>query len=381
MSWRVPLSDLDVGEDEIAAVTDVLRKKWLTMGEVTQRFEREFAALVGVKHAFAVANCTAALELAYHCVGVQPGDEVVMPALTFVATANAAVTLGARPVFVDVTSADDLTLSVEDLAEKVGPRTRAIAVMHYGGYLCDMDGVARVAAERGIPIVEDCAHAPGANDANGRQAGAFGALGCFSFFSNKNLTTGEGGMITTDRDDLAERVRLLRSHGMTTLTLERHRGHSFSYDVVEPGYNFRLDEIRSAMGLVQLAKLAAGNARRAVLTQRYRQQLDGARGIALPFAARGVGSSHHLMVAVLDEGVAREKFMTGLRDAGIQSSIHYPPVHRFSYYEREYPGAAAGLPRTEALRERLVTLPLYPTMRDEDVDLVAATVRRLLEQA
>ena len=264
MDWQVPLSDIDLGDAEIEAVEKVLRSRWLSMGPVTQQFEAAFAAMCGAKHAFAVSNGTTALHLAYAALGLGPGDEVIVPALTFVATANAIRYTGATPVFADVTSLDDLTISPADIAAKITPRTRAIAVMHYGGYLCDMDAILALAGQHGLAVVEDACHAPGATY-DGRGAGTLGDVGCFSFFANKNIAIGEGGMVTTNRDDLAERIRLLRSHGMTTLTWDRHRGHAASYDVVATGFNYRLDEIHSALGLAQLGKLLENNRRRADL--------------------------------------------------------------------------------------------------------------------
>ena len=278
MDWQVPLSDIDLGDAEIEAVTRVLRSRWLSMGPVTQQFEAAFAAMCGSKHAFAVSNGTTALHLAYAALGLGPGDEVIVPALTFVATANAIRYTGATPVFADVTSLDDLTISPADIATKIGPRTRAIAVMHYGGYLCDMDAIAALARQHGLAVVEDACHAPGASYKE-HGAGTLGDVGCFSFFANKNLATGEGGMVTTNRDDLAERIRLLRSHGMTTLTWDRHRGHAASYDVVATGFNYRLDEIHSALGLAQLGKLSANNRRRADLAGQLRAELSGLTGL------------------------------------------------------------------------------------------------------
>ena len=383
--WKIPLSDIDFDGREVEAVTAVLNSKWLTMGEVTLKFERAFAELVGVPHAFAVTNCTAALQLAYRAVGVGPGDEVIMPSLTFVATANAAVVEGGVPVFADVIGENDLTLLPEDVLRKITPRTKAITVVHYAGYPCAIGAIMRIAEEHGLAVVEDCAHSPGASS-EGRQTGAIGDVGCFSFFSNKNMTTGEGGMLTTRRDDLAERIRLLRSHGMTTLTLDRHKGHSFTYDVVDAGYNFRIDEVRSALGLVQLSKLEAANRRRAEIVRLYRSLLaessdDAGGGLRLPFAGREEGAAFHIMPALLDAGVNREAFMAEMRRAGVQTSIHYPPVHGFSYYRERSGDYLPDLPVTESVGRRLVTLPLYPGMSDEQVQEVADAVRQSLRAA
>ena len=246
-----------------------------------------------------------------------------MPSLTFVASANTAVALGGVPVFVDVESAEELNLSARDLARKITPRTRAISLVHYAGYPCDMAAILEVARAHRLPVVEDCAHAPGAKTPSVRSA--LGDVGCFSFFSNKNMTTGEGGMLTTDRDDLADRIRLLRSHGMTTLTLDRHLGHAFTYDVIEPGYNCRIDEMRAALGLAQLARLPENQLRRAERTFAYRKALGSAPGVTIPFAGRQTGA-FHIFPVLLDNPGARPAFMTAMREAGIQTSIHYPRI-------------------------------------------------------
>ena len=376
--WRVPLADIDLGPEEEAAVLDVLRRRWLTMGGVTAAFEADFAALTGASHALAVTNCTAALHLAGLALGWGPGDEVIVPSLTFVATANAVRYCGATPVFADVTSADDLSLSPDDVAARLTPRTRAIVVVHYGGYAADMPALLALAGRHGLEVVEDVAHAPGAT-LDGRALGTWGRIGCFSFFSNKNMTTGEGGMLTTDDDALAERLRLLRSHGMTTLTWDRHRGHAISYDVVAPGYNYRIDELRAAIGRAQLAKLPGNNRRRAQLDAAYRALLPAAApGLALPYAAPRGLPAHHLRPALLPPGVDRAAFMTAMKERGIQTSIHYPPVHRFSAYRR--PDGPA-LPITEAVAAREVTLPLYPGMSAGDVEVVVAAVAEALDVA
>lgn len=372
--WKIPLSDLNFDEAEERAVLEVIRSKWLTMGDVTGRFEKAFAEMVGVKHALAVANCTAALQLAYRAVGVGRGDEIVLPSLTFVATANAAVVEGATPVFADIVGEEDLTVSPSDVAARITSKTRAVTVVHYAGYACDMSPILEAARKVGAAVIEDCAHSPGATH-EGRMTGSLGTVGCFSFFSNKNMTTGEGGMLTTDDDALAAKMRLLRSHGMTTLTLDRHRGHSFSYDVVEAGYNMRLDEIHSALGLVQLGKLPAANAKRRELVLRYREGFAGARRVGVPFAHRE--GAYHIMPILLAEGTDRNAFMTGMREAGIQTSIHYPPIHGFTHYRAVVPEASKSLPWTERVAGRIVTLPLHPGLSLHDVDTVVAKVLEL----
>ena len=368
--WKVPLSDLDVDEELVGAVHEALTSGWWSMGPRVAAFEAAFAEFTGATHALAVANGTAALHIALLAVGCGPGDEVVLPSLNFVAAANTILHTGATPVFCDVTGDDDLNLDPADLEAAIGPATKVLLPLHYGGYACDMAAVSGLAEQHGLRVVEDAAHAPGGSY-DGRACGTIGDVGCFSFFSNKNLPIGEGGMVVTNDDALAERLRLLRSHGMTTLTWDRHRGHAHSYDVVEHGFNYRLDEVRAAVGLVQLRRLPAENDARRRLSAAYRSALHGERGLSMPFddARAREASSHHLAVVLLPEGASRVDVRTTLNDGGIQTSVHYPPIHQFSRYLEL--GARRPLPRTDAVAERLLTLPLYGRMRDEDVARVS----------
>ncbi len=378
--WQVPIADVTLGPAEIEAVTAVLKSGWLSMGPKTEEFEHRFREFLGIKHAFAVANGTAALHLACEAVGLKEGDEVLCPALTFVATANAILYTGARPVFIDINCPHDLNLSVADAAAKVTERTRAIMVVHYGGYPCDMDGVRALAAQHDLKIIEDCAHAPGAvyHSQDGLQmVGTIGDVGCFSFFANKNMTTGEGGMVVTKDDELAEKIRIMRSHGMTTLTWDRNKGHSFSYDVMARGYNYRLDEMRAALGVVQLSRLAEGNVRRRELTREYREKFQNLPQIQLPFLSQLDDSAWHLFPILLPPEADRFRFMTYLANQGIQTSIHYPSIHRFSYYQQLWPkGFDHRLFYTEDAIVRLVTLPLFPTMSSEQLEAVVTAISR-----
>jgi len=380
MNWRVPLSDVKFDRAEIDAVTEVLESGWLTMGAVTAEFEKEFAAYSGAKYALAVSNATVALHMACLALGLGPGDEVILPSLTFVATANAVRYTGAEVVFADISSEQDLTISPASIERRLSPRTRALMVMHYAGYPCDMDSILALAQAHGLPVIEDAAHASG-SFLNGRHLGTLGKVGCFSFFSNKNLSTGEGGMILTDDDALAEQFRLLRSHGMTSLTWDRHQGHAWSYDVVTTGYNYRIDEIRSALGRAQLRKLDANNARRRELITLYRELIAvDCPSLTLPFIRHAGVSAAHIMPVLLPPGADRLRFMEGMKARGIQTSIHYPPIHTFSSFAGKFRGAE-DLPVTNEVAAREVTLPLYPTMTDDQVNLVVTAARSALEES
>ena len=374
MEWRVPLADVRLGPEEESAVLDVLRSGWLTMGGVTQAFEQEFAAFVGAKHAFAVTNATAALHLACMAVGLGEGDEVIVPSLTFVATANAVRYTGANVVFADIESEDWLCICPRSIEEKINERTRAIVVMHYAGFACDMPEILRVAKKYHLAVIEDAAHAVGAS-LDGKPLGTWGDVGCYSFFGNKNMTTAEGGVLVTDDDRLAEKVRILRSHGMTTLTWDRHQGHASTYDVVDLGYNYRIDEIRAALGREQLKKLPAGNVRREVLVERYREELaERLPALGLPFSEKRGLSSQHIFPVLLPEGADRQSFREALKADGIQTSFHYPPVHHFRIYRRE----GEELWMTENAARRQVTLPLFPGMTDAQQSLVIESVVKAL---
>ncbi len=308
-----------------------------------------------------------------------PGDEVILPSLTFVASANAVRYTGATPVFADITSLEDLTVSPKAIEQAITPRTKAIMVMHYAGYACDMPAILALAERHHLQVVEDAAHAAG-SFLDGGHLGTLGIGGCFSFFPNKNMTTGEGGMVVTNDDQLAEKVRLLRSHAMTSLTWDRHEGHAQSYDVVDLGYNYRIDELRSALGRVQLARLDKGNARRREITALYRELLaELAPSVTVPFQNHPGISACHIMPVILPEGSDRLAFMEYMKSQGIQTSIHYPPIHTFSaYLHHVRAGSKSSLPLTEEAARRQVTLPLYPGMTDEMVRLVIQAVQNAL---
>ena len=377
--WRVSLSDIDMGEAEAQAAAQVIRERWLTMGPRTREFEARFAQMHGSTsenplHAIAVTNCTAALHLAYAALNIGPGDEVIMPAMTFVATANMAVALGARPVFADIVSETEPTIDPAHIEALITPKTRAIVAVHYAGYASRMDEIMAIAARHELPVIEDCAHAPGV--AYGESyLGALGAAGCYSFFSNKNMTTGEGGMITTRADETAKTLGLLRSHGMTSGTWKRHNERPQSYDVVMAGFNYRTDEIRSAIGLVQLGKLLDNNAKRARVTARYREKLRDYDGAQVAFAGYQGASSHHILPLLVDEPARRGCVVAALTQARIQTSHHYIPTHLFEHYREQYGYGEGDLPRTEAFSAREITLPMYPTLALDDVDFICDVLR------
>jgi dTDP-4-amino-4,6-dideoxygalactose transaminase len=365
VSRVLPLAAPSFDEAEVEAVAEVVRSAWLTMGPRTAAFEEAFAERVGARHAVMASSCTAALHLAFAALDIGPGDEVIVPSLTFVATANAVAYTGATPRFGDILSLDRPVLDPDAVAALIGPRTRAICAMHYGGWMGEVAALRALADRHGIALVEDAAHAPGASCAAGR-AGSIGDVSCFSFFSNKNLVTGEGGMITTDDEAVATRVRLMRAHGMTATSWDRERGHASGYDVVERGYNYRPSELEAALGLVQLGKLDDMTAARRRVVAAYRAALADNPDLVIPFAGEDTGSACHILPIVAPSREAREEIRRRAAADDVQTSVHYPPVHRFTVYAPQ-----DELPLTEEYARREVTVPLYPAMTDDDVERVA----------
>ncbi len=377
--YRIPLSDTVIGEEEIEAATRVLRSGWLTMGREVEAFEEEFARKLHCKHAVAVANASVALELSLWASGIGPGDEVILPSITFIACLNAVRRAGATPVLADVTSELDLTISPEDIQRKVSAKTRAVMTMPHSGYCPDMEAIVKICEENDLVLIEDSCHAPLAH-IDGKYIGTFGKCGCWSFFGNKNMTTGEGGMITTDDDELAEQLRLLRNHGLTKPTWSRAQGSAGMYDVARPGTNARMDEIRAAIGRVQLSKLEGLNQKRKVVAENLRVGLKDLKGLVVPFDAPRGTPVHHIFVVLLPEGINRDDFRQDLAEQGIQTSIHYIPLDRFAETRSLFEGCgrSSDLPVTRAIENRIVTLPLGPTMSKDQCHEVVEMVSSFL---
>jgi dTDP-4-amino-4,6-dideoxygalactose transaminase len=373
VSWTLPLTDLRLTEEDVAAFLAVLESHWLTMGPRTSEFEGVFADRFGSPHAVAVSSGTAALHLALLAAGIGEGDEVLVPAMTFVAGAAAVRYCGARPVLVESLGPHDLNLDPADAGRLVGPRTRAILATHWLGYACDLPALEHLCRERDLILIEDCAQSITARDVRGRLTGTVGAAGCFSFFSKKQLAIGEGGMVLTADEAIAARTRSLRSHAMTSMTWDRHRGHAESYDVVDIGFNFRLDEPRAALALSRLPRLDSDVSRRRSLVRAYRARLRGVSGVTIPWSDEEVERSSHFGFAILlDTGESRDRLVRGLDAHGIQTT-HYPALTALSDY-RDHPPR----PRTEELAARHLLLPLSSTYGEAEVELVVDHVTELL---
>lgn len=372
----IPYNRPSIDEEEIAAVVETLRSGWITTGPRTAEFERRFAAYTGATHAIGLSSATAALHLALLAAGVGPGDEVIVPVFTFAACAHVVVHLGATPVFVD-SSPDDLNLDPVAVERAVTPRTRAVMVVHYAGQPARMDALLEIAQRHGLFVLEDAAHAVGARY-RGRPAGALGDAAAFSFYATKNMATGEGGMLTTSRDDVAETVRLFALHGMSRDAWKRYgRGGSWFYEVVAPGYKYNLSDIQAALGLTQLERLDERNSRRRMLACRLTDALAACEAVE-PLAVRSeVDHAWHLYVIRLRDGalaIDRNRFIEELEARGIATSVHFIPLHLHPYY-REMHGTRVGdFPVAESSFERAISLPLYPSMSEGDIDRVAEAV-------
>jgi len=376
--YDIPLFKLNFGEEEEQAVIGTLRSKWISMGPKCTELEKRFAGLLGVGYACAVASCTSALHLACCALGIGEGDEVICPSLSFVATANCIRYVGAVPVFADIYGNDDLSINADQIESLVTDRTKAVIPMHYAGFPCNMGKIMEIARRHNLYVIEDACHGP-LSVYNGRKLGTIGDVGCFSFFSNKNISTGEGGIIVTDNEELYNRVKLIRSHGMTTTSFQRALGHAADYDVVSLGYNYRLDDIRASIGIAQLDKLKGDLEKRAQVREWYMEYLSGIDGesIHIPFKNRNEFASNYIFPIVLENSTAekRDLVRAQLGKKGIQTSVHYPAIHRFSAYG----GFSESLPNTEYASDNEITLPMYGTLGEGQVEYICDTIAGCLK--
>jgi perosamine synthetase len=398
---RVPFHRPDIGEEEIAAVTAVLRSGWLTTGEQCRAFETEFADFVGARHAVAVSSCTAALHLALEAAEVSAGGLVLVPALTFAATAEVVTYFGATPVLVDC-ERDTLDIDAchaahllgELAAGRVVPGVRAarpahaIMPVHYGGQMADVDAVAALARAHQLRVIEDAAHAlpawARATDGSWRSVGTTAEQTCFSFYANKTITTGEGGMLVTDDEQLAARARRMSLHGLSSDAWSRFTAHGrWDYHVLAPGFKYNLTDMAAALGRAQLQKARALAERRRALAERYRALLGDVEELELPTERPDRRSSWHLYPLRLRLNrlaIDRAAFIEALGQAGVGSSVHWRPLHLHPYYRHTHGYRAQDLPVASAEWERLVSLPIFPSMSEAEQARVAAEVRRLVAQ-
>ena len=372
MSYEIPLFNLNFDEKEAQASYDTIRSGWISTGAKCAELEDKFAKMLDAKYAVSMSNCTDALHICCILCGFGPGDEVICPSLTFAASANCIRYVGATPVFADVVGSEHINIDPADIERKITSKTKGIVVVHMAGYPAKMSAIMAIAKRYNLKVVEDACHGP-LSEYEGKKLGTIGDCSAFSFFSNKNISTGEGGMLVTNSDDFAERALLLRSHGMTTMSYQRASGHATEYDVVTLGYNFRLDDIRASIALEQLKKLPADLRQRAIVRKRYVENLATLQGITVPFADWSAFTSNYIMPVILNDGgkERRDAIRKKLHERGIQTSVHYPAIHKFSIY-RDY---AAVLPQTEYITEHEITLPMYAALTLEQVDYICNALK------
>jgi len=379
IQWKVQLFKLNYDEREYTAVMDTLKSGWITMGQRTIDFEEAYGKELGEGvQCLAVANGTAALHIAVLACGITPGDEVIVPSLTFISDLNVVSVSGAKVVISDVSSFSDWTMDPADIEAKITPKTKAVMIVHYAGYACDMNSIVDLCKRHDLKLIEDCAHANGGTY-KGRKLGTFGDISAWSFFSNKNLAVGEGGMVATRDPALYKTCKNLRSHGMTVASFDKMKGRAATYDVLEPGFNYRIDEVRASLGLVQLAKLPEANASRTARVARYFARLDRMQDyLSVPFRYFDRGTpTYHIMPILLHENIDRAKLIDLMKEDGIQTSIHYPSIQSFTAYKDR----VGPTPKSQFISEHELTLPLYPTMTDEEVDLVCDSLEKNLPLA
>jgi perosamine synthetase len=377
----LPFSEPWIGDEEIEAAVQCLRSGWLTSGPKVVEFEREFSNYVGAPHALAVNSCTSALHLALEAVGVGPGDEVITSPMTFAATAAVVEHLGGRPVLVDV-EPDTLNLDAEALEAAVTPRTKAILPVHFAGQPCDMDPILDLARAHRLAVVEDAAHALPASY-RGRRVGGLGDITCFSFYVTKTITTGEGGMAVTDRADLAERMRIMRLHGMSKDAWKRYtKEGSWFYEITAPGFKYNLPDLSAAIGIPQLKRSDLFQARREEIARAYGEALGDLPGVSIPAVRPERSHAWHLYVLQIDPevcGIDRDALIKKLAARAIGTSVHFIPLHLHPYYRDKYGFRPDDFPRAHAAFRRIVSLPLFPKMSDGDVARVSQAVRDILE--
>lgn len=375
MDYRIPLFNLNYGQEEVDAVVNTLNSKWISTGPKCLELEDMFAKALNAKYAVSVASCTAALHMACVLCGFGPGDDVICPSLTFAASVNCIKYVGATPVFCDITSKDNMNINPECIEKLITPKTKGIIVVHMAGFPADMDAIMKLAKDHNLKVIEDACHGP-LSEYKGKKIGTIGDVSTFSFFSNKNISTGEGGILVTNNEDFANRAKLLRSHGMTTMSYQRASGHATTYDIVELGYNYRLDDIHACLAIEQLKKLKGDLETRIHVRNLYVELLKEIPQITVPFAGNTEFVSNYICPIVLLNSTKeyRDKVRDYIHSKGIQTSVHYPPIHKFSIYKE----CNAVLPVTEYVTDNEITLPMYAALTDDQVHLIVEVVKEAL---
>jgi dTDP-4-amino-4,6-dideoxygalactose transaminase len=379
----LPFSRPSIGDEEISEIVHSMKSGWITTGPKCHQFEEDVKNYVGATHAIALSSATAGLHLALLAAGIGPGDEVITTSMTFAATANMIVLVGAKPVFVDI--GDDLNISPDLIEAAVTEKTKAIMPVHFAGYPCDMDRITAIARRHNLIVIEDAAHAIG-TEYKGRRIGSIGDITVFSFHPIKNITTGEGGMLVTDDESLAEKVRLLKFHGIQKDAWRRYGAKEIpQYEILFPGFKYNLTDLQAALGIHQLKKLDGFIEQRRRYAAAYNELLGGIEGILLPTTASEKGTRHawHLYVILADIDrldIDRDRFMAAMLELNIGIGLHFPAIHLQPYYQRTLGCARGDLPKTEFVSDRILSLPLYPGMSERDLRDVVTTVTGIVSR-
>ncbi|MDY6986715.1 MAG: UDP-4-amino-4,6-dideoxy-N-acetyl-beta-L-altrosamine transaminase [Thermodesulfobacteriota bacterium] len=372
---HLPYASQCIDDDDISAVVEALRSQWLTTGPKVEDFERALADFVEAKEAVAVTSGTAALHAAMYALGIEVGDEVILPPMTFAATANAVVFQGGIPVFSDIDS-DTLLIDPDQVEEKITARTKAIVAVDYAGQPCDYDSLRRIADKHNLVLVADACHALGA-EYKDKKVGSLADLSTFSFHAVKHITTGEGGMITTENSEYAHRMRTFRNHGIPCDHHERNKQGSWFYEMADLGYNYRMTDFQSALGISQLQKLPTFLKRRQGIAKHYDEAFDLVPQIVPLAVASDILHAYHLYVVKINFntlGIDRKLFFASLREKGVALNVHYIPVHLHPYYRAKFNTAVGLCPSAEAAYEQIISLPMFPAMMDRDVEKVISAM-------
>ncbi len=368
---KIPLFSPSITREDKKSIESILSNQILTGGPTLEKFEKMFAKFTGAKYAIGVSNATSALFLSLKSIGIKKDDEVIIPNMTFVATANAVIHAGGKPVLIDV-NLDDMNISVDEIKKAITKKTKVILPVHFAGKACDMVKIRKIAKDNNLHLIEDCAHAIGTR-INKKHVGTFGDAGCFSFYPTKNITTIEGGMLITNSKKISEKIKNYRNHGITKTLSQRYSlGKPWEYDVVEPGYNFRLDEIRSALGISQLKRIEKMNAMRSSIYDYYNKNLLKINGIEIPIKSRGI-DSHHLYIIRVKKNfsLSRDGLFKKLSKEGISTTLHYKPLHLFSAYKKY---RKTNLKNSIQLFDEILSLPFFPNITKNQQDKVIKSI-------
>lgn len=371
MAYQIPLFNLNFDEKEAQAAYDTIKSGWISTGPKNAELEQMFINMWNVKYAVSMSNCTDSLHVCCIVCGFGPGDEVICPSITFAASCNCIRYVGATPVFADIVGLNNMNIDPKDIEAKITPKTKGIVVVHMAGFPADMDAIMEIASRHHLKVIEDACHGP-LSEYKGRKLGTIGDCGSFSFFSNKNISTGEGGMFITNNEEMARKARLIRSHGMTTMSYQRASGHATEYDITCLGYNFRLDDIRASIAIEQLKKLPGDLTIRANVRKRYLKNLSTVDRVIIPFADCNEFVSNYIFPILIKDSVKEKRNVLReyIHAQGIQTSVHYPAVHHFTTYK----DLGAILPQSDYVTDNEVTLPMYAALTMEQVDFISEVV-------